>query len=197
MAPDERAVRTAERCATHPSRPSVASCDVCARPLCVECAVPVRGRVLGVECLSGVLGDDIPAPVARPWRRRAIRSPMERVVGSLLTAATLTTLLPWTRFSSGSGFAGAWAIDTRWSMVAAIGSVLSLASWLALGRRPGAARIASIVGGAVVVAGSLLAILNPPPFTKPALAPWLALASGVATVLAGAFVRPRPVPSRV
>lgn len=194
MAPDERAVRAVERCTTHPSRPTVAACEVCSRALCVECAVPVRGRVLGPECLSGILGHDPPAPAPPPWRRRPIRSPVERVVSALLAAVVVTTLFPWTRFSSGSGFAGAWAIDARWSMVAAVGSVLSLASWLALRRRPGAARTASIVGGVTVAAGSLLAILNPPPFTKPAFAPWLALASGLATVLAGALARARPAP---
>lgn len=180
---------------THPSRPKVASCDSCSRPLCVECAVPVRGRVLGLECLSEVLGEDAPAPEVPPWRRRPIRSPAERVVGSLLAAAFLTTLLPWTRFGSGSGFAGAWALDTRWSMVAALGSVLSLAPWLVLRRRPEAALTSSIVGGLTVAAGSLLAIMNPPPFTKPALAPWLALASGIATVTASVLARARPTTS--
>ena len=64
MPTEERTTKGTERCATHPSRLTVGTCDVCGRPLCVECAVPVRGRVLGPECLSEVLGDDIPATPA-------------------------------------------------------------------------------------------------------------------------------------
>jgi hypothetical protein len=35
-----------------------------------------------------------------------------------------------------------------------------------------------------VAVGSVLAILNPPPFTKPALAPWVALAASVSALAA-------------
>ena len=45
MPTEERTTKGTERCATHPSRNTVGICDVCGRPLCVECAVPVRGRV--------------------------------------------------------------------------------------------------------------------------------------------------------
>jgi hypothetical protein len=188
MPTEERTTKGAERCATHPSRLTVGVCDVCGRPLCVECAVPVRGRVLGVECLSEVLGSDIPESTPpRPWRR--IRSPADRVTGALLAVAALATLLPWTRFSTGSGFAGAWTFDVRWSMLAACAAVIGLGAWLALGRRPSIARTAAILSGALVVVGSLLAALNPPPFTKPALAPWIGLAAGAGAAIVGAYTR--------
>jgi hypothetical protein len=190
MPTEERTTKGTERCATHPSRLTVGTCDVCGRPLCVECAVPVRGRVLGTECLSEVLGNDIPSSTPpRPWRR--LRSPADRVTGALLAIATVATLFPWTRFSTGSGFAGAWAIDGRWSMLAASGAVIGLAVWLAFSRRPTVARTTAILAGAVVVVGSLFAVLNPPPFTKPTLAPWIALAAGAGATVIGAYTRSR------
>lgn len=194
MSTEERTTKGTERCATHPSRLTVGTCDVCGRPLCVECAVPVRGRVLGAECLSEVLGNDIPvASPPRPWRR--LRSPADRITGVSLGIAALATLLPWTRFSTGSGFAGAWAFDERWSMLAAVGAVIGLAVWLAFPRRPAVARTAAIIAGAVVVAGSVFSLLNPPPFTKPALAPWIGLAAGGGAVIVGALARLRsPAP---
>ena len=190
MSTEERTMKGADRCATHPSRLTVGICDVCGRPLCVECAVPVKGRVLGAECLSEVLGNDIPAS-APPRRWRRLRSSADRITGALLAVATLATLLPWTHFSTGSGFAGAWAFDGRWSMLAASAAVIGLGVWLAFGRRPSVARAVAIVSGTVVVIGSSLAVVNPPPFTKPALAPWVGLAAGAAAAIVGAYARVR------
>ena len=76
-------------------------------------------------------------------------------------------------------------------MLAACGAVLTFGAWLGLGRRATAARAVAILGGTVIAAGSLLAALNPPPFTKPALAPWISLAAGVVGVVIGAFARVR------
>jgi hypothetical protein len=196
MPTEERVVKGVERCANHPSRLTVATCELCGRPLCVECAVPVRGRVLGTECLPEVLGDDTPtSPPLRAWQR--YRFPIDRVTGASLAVAVVVTLLPWTRFSTGSGFAGAWAIDRRWSMLAACGAVLTFVACLGLGRRAAVARSVAIMGGAAIAAGSLLAALNPPPFTKPALAPWIALAAGVVAMTSGIRAWIRPTTSRV
>jgi hypothetical protein len=196
MPTEERTTKGVERCATHPSRLTVGRCDVCGRPLCVECAVPVRGRVLGAECLTEVLGSDLPATEPpRPWR--SLRSPADRLMGAALAVATLATLLPWTRFSTGSGFAGAWAFDVRWSMLAAPAAAIGLGVWVALGRRPSSTRVASMICGTLIVVGSFFAILNPPPFTKPALAPWITLVAGVVAVVAAVFARPRSTPPHV
>src|SRR5438093_243386 len=43
------------RCSVHPATPAIATCDVCDRPMCLACALPVRGRVVGPECLSVVV----------------------------------------------------------------------------------------------------------------------------------------------
>ena len=196
MPTEERVAKGVERCANHPSRLTVGTCELCGRPLCVECAVPVRGRVLGTECLSEVLGDDTPTSTPpRTWRR--YRSPIDRLIGVALAVAVVVTLLPWTRFSTGSGFAGAWATELRWSMLVACSAVLTFVAWLGLGRRPVVERAVSLVGGAVIAAGSLLAGLNPAPFTKPALAPWIALVAGVVAVAAAVRARSSSTASRV
>lgn len=144
--------------------------------------------MLGPECLSEVLGNDIPASTPpRHWRR--LRSPADRATGALLAVAALATLLPWTRFGTGSGFAGAWTFGVRWSMLAACAAELGLGSWLAFGRHPSVARTAAILAGTAVVVGSLFAALNPPPFTKPALAPWIALTTGCGAAIVGAYTR--------
>ncbi|MGZ4129747.1 MAG: hypothetical protein ACXVPR_02825 [Actinomycetota bacterium] len=196
MPVDERAVKGAERCATHPARATVGACDVCGRPLCVGCAIPVRGRVLGAECLPEVLGDDTPETPVAPWRRPA-RSVAEQTIGAVLAVAVLTTLLPWTRFGTGSGFAGGWSADRRWSMLAAAAAVVSIGLWLWSVRRPVVARGAAIVGGTLILCGSVLAMVNPPPFTKPALAPWVAAAAAAGAIGVGAFTRTRAIPPRV
>jgi hypothetical protein len=158
----------------------------------------VRGRVLGTECLAEVLGDDtLPAAPVKRWRRKTVRAPLDRVCGALLGLAALATLFPWTRFSTGSRFAGAWAIDRRWSMLAAVAAVVALALWLAFARRPIVTRVAAIAGGVVVTVGSLMAILNPPPFTKPALAPWIALGAGLGAAVTGVLASRKVVGARV
>ena len=198
MPTEERAVKGAERCATHPTRATAATCEVCGRPLCVDCAVPVRGRVMGVECLSEVLGEDVVVTTPLPaWRRRAIRSRTEAGIGALIALAVLATMLPWTRFGTGSGFGGAWALDQRWSIVAAGVGVVGLVAWLLLDRRPGVVRIVAIMSGSLIAVGSLMAILNPPPFTKPALGPWIALVTGAGAGVVGLSARARPKAPRV
>jgi hypothetical protein len=157
--------------------------------------VPVRGRVLGTECLPEVLGDVAVSESPHPWRR--MRSSADRLAGAFLIVAALATLLPWTRFSTGSGFAGAWAFDRRWSMLAAVGATIGLGVWLAFGAHAPVARLAAMIGGAVVATGSLFAILNPPPFTKPALAPWITAVVGAGALVIGATPGTRSSTPRV
>src|SRR6266545_746437 len=68
---DEKSTKSGDRCDLHPASPSVAECQSCGRPLCLPCAVPVRGRVLGVECLEAALGPDSTVVGPRRDRRRA------------------------------------------------------------------------------------------------------------------------------
>lgn len=181
MAPE--AAKTGERCSTHASVAAIAHCADCDRPMCLACAIPVRGRVLGVECLpddAGPAGEQN-APPGRSGRAAALAG-----LGSL--AALATTLFPWTRFGTGSGALGAWGTG-RWSLLAALASVACLFAWVIARMRSSApGRTANLVltGAAFgVVVGSGLSIMNGPPFTKPAATPWLCLGAGC-LALAGA-----------
>jgi uncharacterized membrane protein YfcA len=83
-------------------------------------------------------------------------------------------------------------------MLAAISALVGLVAWwFAKPRRGMLVRRVCLLACAGIVVGSLVAIWNPPPFTKPALAPWIALVAGAAAVAAlriGSARRGRPVP---
>ena len=183
----ERATKVAERCEVHPGRDAAAHCASCGRPICVRCAVPVRGRVLGPECLREALGDEAP-PEPTPKRDR--RPTAEVIAGAAFCAAVVVTLFPWTRFATGSGFAGAWASDRRWSMLAATAAVGGLVSWTSGRRWPRLASQAQIILGVLGVLGAVgagMALAHPPPFKHaslfPAVAAVLLLAGAVAAFL--------------
>lgn len=190
MPSDER-VKSAERCTVHPGNPSVARCDGCGRPLCLACAVPVRGRVLGSECLAAALGPDVRqdedvssrAPWAAPWA----------LTGAGFALSVVATILPWTRFGEGSGLFGAWGRTTRWSALATVAAVLGLGLWFAL--RKGVVRWSWVAVetalGAIVVLGAVLAIVRPPPFTRPWIGPWFALGPGLLSCAAAWTTRRR------
>ena len=184
MPPEERVTKVAERCEVHPGRVAAAHCASCGRPICVRCAVPVRGRVLGPECLRDALGDEAP-PEPAPNRER--RPAAEVVAGAAFCAAVVVTLFPWTRFATGSGFAGAWASDRRWSMLAATAAVAGLASWTGGRRLPRLASRAQIILGVLAAVGAGMALAHPPPFkhasVSPIVAAVLLLAGAVAAFL--------------
>ncbi|MBI4259671.1 MAG: hypothetical protein HY658_03800 [Actinobacteria bacterium] len=199
MSVQEQAAGT---CHVHPGTPAVAVCDRCGRPVCLACAVPVRGRVIGQECLPEVLGDpEVPEPTpARPRRPRALTA----TLGASL-AAFVSTGLPWSVFGYGSGPFGAFGLTPRWAWVATIAAPVGLlgaavpwlrrrapSSWVV----PWAVLEAS--AGLLVAAGAVLHVLRPPSFTEPAVGPWVALAAGLgAAVAAGATLRAARRPRRL
>src|SRR5438105_3253960 len=166
MASEEQATRSAARCATHPSSPSVALCHSCARPLCLRCAVPVRGEVFGPECLAGVLGPNgATTPRVVPSRGRDLPYAL---IGFSLVGAVVGSILPWTRFGDPSGIFGGWGIDPqRWSSLATYGAVVGLAVWFvaAVLRREGTRWIRALflTVGAAVIAGRIMHVVDPPP----------------------------------
>lgn len=176
--PGEERVRAAERCSVHGTTPSIATCDGCGRPLCLSCAIPVRGRTLGAECLAEALGPDVAvpeAPVPLPGRSH------RRVAAAAFTLALASTAVPWSRFGAGSGPFGAWSAELAWSLLAALAASAGIG--VSIGRRlmPDRARRWDGIGtvmGALVSTGAVLAIVRPPAFTSPWLGPWLALAFG-------------------
>jgi hypothetical protein len=195
---DDRSTRITERCHLHPARPAVARCDECGRPLCLPCAVPVRGRVLGPDCLWTVLGAEevpvvrVPDPISLP----------RAVAGAAFAVAVLASLLPWSRFGMGSGALGAWGREPHWSLLAGVAAAIGFAVWFSRALvRPAdgsAWDIAMTALGAIVTLGTTLALLNPPPFTKPWLGPWVALPAGaVAWAASIVALRMRRAPDRI
>lgn len=133
----------------------------------MECAVPVRGLVLGPECLGDIMGND-----DRSWRtsgtRRALRPGMA-ALGGLFLASVLLTLVPWTRFGSASGALDAWRWP-QWSLLVAAVAALGLGLWAYQWWRPRmtdrtAGKILAVLAGTVAV-GSSLAALFPPALTR-------------------------------
>lgn len=189
MPTDERTVKgtdkSTDRCEIHPGVPSIAHCDRCRRALCVDCAVPVRGRILGPECVPASPGEGVSSAPTRAAARR----PGLAGVGVAFAVYVALTSLPWTRFGHASGSFDAWRWP-RWSLLAGVGAVVGLALWAFQWWRPrmtdrtALLLLASVA--AVTALGGVLAGLFPPPLTKSTLVPWVAAAIGAVATLAAA-----------
>lgn len=191
MSPEERtATVVADRCAAHPNRPSVGTCDSCGNGLCVACAVPVRGGIVGVECVEQVLGTP-PQPPVRPSR-----SLEGRLAGTGLVIAALASVFPWTRTGVGDGVFGGWDSVPSWSFAASALAVAVVVAWLGAGpsARRGAGTIA-IGGGGLVLAAAAMAVIHPPFLTRPWLGPFVAIAGCLLAI--GAAVADVRGPDRV
>ena len=170
------------RCANHPAVASVGACDVCARALCLSCAIPVLGRVIGPECLSKVLVDappppQVPAPVGPAGRTLAL-------IGFVVVL--LTSVFPWSRFGDSSRYFGAWA--PHWSLVSVAAALLGLIYVLIDRVRPLDPRVltAGLFSCSVVAgAAALLHYLNPPLLSESTRWPLVAM-GGAVVALAGA-----------
>lgn len=186
----DRSSDRSDRCEMHPGVPSVAHCDRCRRALCVDCAVPVRGRILGPECVPASPGEapgpDSPAP------GRVARRPGLAGVGATFAICVALTALPWTRFGHASGPFDAWRWP-RWSLMAAVAAVVGLAVWAFQWWRPRMTDRAALLVlaslAAVTTLGGLLAGLVPAPLTKPTWVPWVVAAIGAVAALAAARSR--------
>lgn len=192
----DRAATKAARCLHHPALPRATACDVCGAPLCLTCAVPVRGNTVGPECLGKVLEDSTspvppPAPV-RQW------TDVLAVAGFGLVA--VLSIFPWHHSLGTSGFFRAWT--PHWSLLAVVAGIAGLWLSVRMWRRPGDPRVegALVIALGLVSAGAaLLHFHRPPPLSSPSAAPifamvgaGLAVVSGVAKW--GALLRPaRPV----
>jgi hypothetical protein len=100
---------------------------------------------------------------------------VELVAGGAFCTAAAATLFPWTRFATGSGFAGAWALDLRWSMMAATAAVAAALAWVLGGRLRRLSLRAQIVLGPVGAIGGVMAIAHPPPFKHASITPAVAV----------------------
>jgi hypothetical protein len=187
---EERSTRSAERCDQHPTRSAVAVCAGCGRPLCLSCAVPVRGAVLGVECLPEPLAED---PAQLP--RAVGSSRLELVTAGAFALALVATLVPWSRFGVGAGALGAWDQAPRWSSLAAGATVSGCLAWVIRRLLLPSARwldlVIAVLGGLVAL-GAALSIWHPPAFTRTWIGPWIALAAGLAACGSAVVARRTP-----
>lgn len=158
---------------------------MCGRALCLTCATPVRGDLVGPECLSAVL-DEIPPPAPVP-----IRVPPAAtwaVIGGFGLIVALS-IFPWSRYGDSSGYLEAWT--GHWSLLAVVAGLAGFAAAFRLARRPADPRIetALYAGLAVVVAtAAVLHLRRPPPLSDSAVAPLLAVVAAL-IALAGAVIR--------
>ena len=123
----QQAVRLG-RCANHAAMPSVGTCDVCGKAICVSCAIPVRGRLVCHDCLGNVLEDVPDAPV--PPKRLPPPGRVDALAAGGFGLVVVLSIFPWTRFGDSAGFFEAWL--PHWSLVAvgvaAIGLVVAVRS---------------------------------------------------------------------
>jgi hypothetical protein len=181
-----------DRCVHHPSRTAIARCSACDEPVCLTCAVPVRGRVLGPECLATELGD--PAISTPPEPDRSVAGSWVALSGAVL--ALLATAGPWTRTGAGNRLLGAWVPSVRWSMVAAVAATALLpAAWWFRTHPARAGAILMILGGTAIALASALSIVFPPTFQAASWGPWVAAMGGIvaaAGAIANIVAEPRP-----
>lgn len=178
---DTPGVVTHERCVHHPGRAAVARCSACEEPICLPCAVPVRGRVIGPECLATELGD--PQLTVPP---ETVTTPLSVAAVAGAVVAVVATIAPWTRTGAGDRLFGAWVPSVRWSMIAALAAVaLLVVAWWFRARGTRTPAILVIVGGAAVASGSALAIAFPPTFQEASWGPWLGVVGGVVAAAGG------------
>jgi hypothetical protein len=173
----------------------VAVCHACGRPLCITCAVPVRGEVFGPECIGEILGPEAVGPKPVPPRPRDL---VLDLAGLGFLVAVAGSILPWTRFGVASGLFGAWGSwHPRWSTLAAVGSAAGLVLWaITRGSKRSAGKrtfVAMFILAVATIAGSALHLFYPPPFTHPWLGSWVAIGgAGVASAASGwLLLRPR------
>ena len=182
---EESAVARPGRCANHPAIPEVGQCSVCGLALCLTCATPVRGDLVGPECLSAVL-DEIPPPEPVPIRVPAAANWL--VMGGFGLVVVLS-IFPWSQYGDSSGYFEAWTL--HWSLLAVAVGLAGFAAALWLARHPADLRIETALysGLAVVVAtAAVLHLRRPPPLSVSAVAPLLAILAAL-IALAGALIR--------
>ena len=158
---------------------------MCGRALCLTCATPVRGDLVGPECLSAVL-DEIPPPAPVPIRVPAAANWL--VMGGFGLIVVLS-IFPWSRYGDSSGYLEAWGV--HWSLLAVAAGLAGFAAALWLARRPADPRIetALYAGLAVVVAiAAVLHLRRPPPLSASGVAPLIAIVAAL-IALAGAVMR--------
>lgn len=154
--------------------------------MCLACAIPVRGQVVGAECLSVVV-EDAPVQVAAPPAGPP-RGDRFALAGGILVS--IVSVFPWARGEVAAGFGDAWRV--RWSLLAVAAGVAAMLA-VVIGRRraidPSVMAGVYLVLGAAVALGAILHAVRPPPLSNVAATyPWRFALVGAASILVGAAV---------
>jgi hypothetical protein len=173
-------------CAVHGDRLAVETCAVCGRLVCLDCAIPFRGRILCAEDAARELGDPTPSPVPADSRPRRL----ELIAAILLGVAVLATIPPWDNFGSLTGVLSAWRPEPEiWPLMASAGALVGavLAAWLSFrGSAPGWAGTASWAASALLsTVASARVIFGAPDFVDHTVAPYITLTGVVAAAVLG------------
>ncbi len=172
------------RCSVHHGSARVGTCSFCGRALCLTCAIPVRGRLIGAECLDRVVEDPPEIQVQGPLPKGG-----DRLAAAAFGLVLLLTVFPWTRFEGGHRYFEAWTF--HWSFLAAAAGAVGFAFAMLALYRPRNPWLESAVyagcAGAVAL-GALLYRHHPPLLTRASLMPSLALLGG-AVALVGVVVK--------
>jgi hypothetical protein len=194
VTPIERPVRPAggvagpepgrsSRCSLHPGRQAVGTCAGCRRGLCVACAVPVRGVLVGPECLASFVED---APVVEPADLAVRRTGPDAVAMAGFAVVLAASVLPWARFAH-PRLLGAWTWG--WALLAPLAAVAALVALPLWRRWPLDPRFETGVLGLLALVAAFGAVayrLNPPLLAGSSAAPLLAVAG--AAIALGAVV---------
>jgi len=155
--------------------------------VCIACAVPVRGTIVGPECLAAVL-DRAPDPLPVPPPISPMGDWLARVGFGLVVALSI---LPWSRVGEGARVLGAWGVN--WSLLAAVGALAGLAVALFARYRsvdPRLTTSAYAILAMSVALGALLHLFRPPLLSEASVSPVFALV-GAAVALLGAVMKAR------
>ena len=155
---------------------------MCGRALCVACAVPVRGSLLGRECLSSVLRD-VPPPAPQQQPARPLGGSLALVGFALVVAASL---FPWSKFGGSARAFGAWRVQG--SLAAALAGVVGTGVAVLARLRPFDPRLEAAAYGALAIVaglGSNAGHRHPPLLSVATHWPLLGVA-GAAIALVGA-----------
>jgi len=173
------------RCANHPGIASAGACARCGRSLCAVCATPVRGTLIGPECLSAVLDEG--APTAPPSLVVPSRGDALTILGFAIVV--LVSVLPWSRFGDSSRFFAAWTL--HWSLIAVGAGLAGLGASLYAWRHPdrplAAAVVTGTLGGIAFVTAQLH-YQHPPPLSIGSPAPLIAVL-GASIAVIGAVMK--------
>ena len=170
------------RCANHPGVARVGVCVRCGRSLCRNCATPVRGTIVGPECLPTLV--EVPTRDVSLIQPVPLRGDRLAVAGFGLTL--LASVFPWSRFGDSAHPFGAWTL--HWSLLAVLGASLGVAGAALANRRPvdQAFLAFGYCGWGLVVAGAaLLHHAHPPPLSVGTSAGLAGALGGLLAVAAG------------